>query len=178
LALQRRLDPELAGYKYAMASLTTTRELHETLDFVVESASGTLGRVEEIWLGPGGGPQAVAVRLKDGSRALLLEEDVLVVDRERHWVVARPGADLLELDLPRLASRDGDGHLAASWSTTGSVVHPHESAPAPTGRPSRPTTDRPLWRVVAILYASVGLVVVLVVTLVFVVSRLIEGSAY
>ncbi len=172
------MDPEPGGYEYAVATLTTTRGLHDALDFVVESADGAVGRVEEIWLGAGEEPQAVAVRMKDGSRALLLEEDVLAVDRERRWVVARPGADLLELELPRLASRDGDGHLAASWSTTGTVLHPHERAPVPMGRRSRLTTDRPLWQVVAILYTAVGFVVVLVVALVFVIARLVVGSAY
>jgi hypothetical protein len=161
-----------------MATLTTTRKLHEALDFVVESADGELGRVEEIWLGPDEEPQAVAVRMNDGNRVLLLDEDVEAVDRERRWVVARPGADLLELEFPRLAARDPEGHLAASWSTTGSVVHPHEPTPVPAGRRSRLTTDRPLWQVVALLYTSVGFVVVLVVALVFVISRLVEGSAY
>jgi hypothetical protein len=160
-----------------MATLTGTRDLRDALDYVVESADGAVGRVEEVWLGPDGEPQAVAVRTKDGSRALLLEEDVLAIDPERRWVVVRRGADLLELEAPRLASRDGDGHLAASWSTTGTVLHPHERTPAPARR-SWLTTDRPLWQVVAILYASVGFVVVLVVALVFVISLLIEGSAY
>jgi hypothetical protein len=172
------LDPEPGGYKNAMATLTTIRELHDTLDFVVESPDGAVGRVEEVWLGPEGEPQAVAVRTTDGNRALLLEEDVLAVDRERHWVVARAGADLLELEAPRLASRDAEGHLAASWSTTGTVLHPHEPTPVPAASRSRQTTDRPLWQVIAILYGWVGFVVALVIALVFVISALVAGSAY
>jgi hypothetical protein len=171
------LDPEPAGFQYAMATRTTNRRLHDVLDFVVDSADGGLGRVEEIWLGPDGDPQAVVVRAKDRSRALLLEEDVLAVDHERGRVVARPGADLLELEAPRLASRDGDAHLAASWSTTGTVLHHFERTPAPTRR-RRLTTDRPLWQVIAILYTAVGFLVLFAIALVFVIARLVEGSAY
>jgi hypothetical protein len=161
-----------------MVTLTITHNLRDTEDFVVEFAGGAVGRVEEIWLGPEGEPQAVAVRTKDGDRALLLAEDVLAVDRERRWVVCRPEADLLELEAPLLASRDDDGHVAASWSTTGALLHDYRHTPAPRIRNHRLTTDRPLWQVIAILYAGVGFVVVFVVALVFLIARLVAGSAY
>src|SRR2546428_8109428 len=103
-----------------MATAVVTRVLGDTEDFVVESADGPIGRVEEIWLGPTDEPQALAVRMKAGNHALLLDQDVLAVDREHRWVVVRPNPELLELAAPRL-DRSRDGKLAASWATTGAV---------------------------------------------------------
>ncbi len=81
-----------------MTTLVHTTDLHDTEGFDLESADGAIGRVEEIWLGPGEEPQALAIRMTDGSRALLLDEEVVAVDREHHWVVVGPHPELLELD--------------------------------------------------------------------------------
>jgi hypothetical protein len=163
-----------------MTTLVHTTDLHDTEGFDLESADGAIGQVEEIWLGPGEEPQALVIRLTDGSRALLLDEDVVAVDREHHWVVAGPHPGLLELDAPRLESTGG--RPAASWSTTGAVIHP-ELPSTPRVLPAFPRRvpnmeERPLWRVVATLYAAVALIVVLVVALVFVVSWIAAGDPY
>jgi hypothetical protein len=163
-----------------MTTLVHTTDLHETEGFDLESADGAIGRVEEVWLGPGEEPQALAVRMTDGSRALLLEENVVAVDREHHWVVVGPHSELLELDAPRLESTGG--RPAASWATTGAVSHPEP--PSTPGVPQAvrrrvPNMDeRPLWQVVAALYAAVALIVVFVVALVFVVSWIAVGHPY
>ena len=163
-----------------MTTLVHTTDLHDTEGFDLESVDGAIGRVEEIWLGPGEEPQALAIRITDGSRALLLDEDVVAVDREHRWVVVGPDPGLLELDAPRLASTGG--RPAASWATTGVVIHPEPpSTPGllPAFRRRVPNMEeRPLWRVVATLYAAVALIVVFVVALVFVVSWIAAGHPY
>jgi hypothetical protein len=111
-----------------MTTLVHTTDLQDTEGFDLESADGAIGRVEEIWLGPGEEPQALVIRRSDGSRALLLDEDVVAVDREHYWVVVGPHQGLLELDAPKLESTGG--LPAASWATTGAVIHPQP--------PSRP----------------------------------------
>jgi hypothetical protein len=148
-------------------------ELHDLDGYVVESANGDVGRVEEIWL-DGDGACAVAVRLEDGRRALLLGRDVLTVDREHGWVVVPEDVRLLELDLPRLAVRDGK--LAASWTTTGGLV----AATAPRGAERRDprraspaaAVERPLWQIVLLLYAALLVIVAFVIALTFTVASL------
>ena len=163
-----------------MTTLVHTTDLHDTEGFDLESVDGAIGRVEEIWLGPGEEPQALAIRMTDGSGALLFDEDVVAVDREHHWVVVGPHPELLELDAPRLGSTGG--RPVAFWATTGAVIHPEP--PSTPGvlqafRRRVPNMDeRPLWQVVAALYAAVALIVVFVVALVFVVSWIAVGHPY
>ncbi len=163
-----------------MATLVHTTDLRRTEGFAVESADGEIGRVEEVWLGADEDPKALAVCLTDGSRALLLAENVAAVDREHRWVVVGLHPELLELDAPRFTA-DG-GRPAASWATTGTVVHPEP--PAKPGvlqafRRRAPNMDeRPLWQLVAILYTAVALIVVFVIALVFVVSWIAGGHPY
>jgi len=139
--------------------------------YMVESPHGDVGEVEEVWLDPDG-PCALAVRVKDGRRALLLDRDVLAVDREHRWVVVPEDAQLLELDAPRL--RTDGATPAASWSTTGDrvAIAPRE---APAERPTEPATarERPLWQMIVILYAALLVIVVLVTALVFAVPLLV-----
>lgn len=162
-----------------MATTTHRDTLRNTEDFVVESADGPIGRVEEIWLGPADKPQALAVRMKDGSHALLLDQEVVTVDREHRWVVVRSSPELLELGAPRLEG-NRDGKLTASWATTGTVVRPEFPSRLPTLRLVQPhrSVERPLWQVIAILYSGVTLVVLFVLGLVFLISWLAGGAPY
>jgi hypothetical protein len=173
-----------------MAAETDTR-LRDTDGFVVESPDGDVGWVEEVWLGETNEPRALAVRTADGRHGLLLGEEVLAVDRENRWVVVPPEPTLLELDVPRLktAHERGDAiALAASWTTTGSVLDtsprrhrlwPFSSQPSkPTTRVSVADEERPLWQPVSLLIASLTLIVAFVITLAFVVARLVTGIAY
>jgi hypothetical protein len=150
--------------------------------FVVESSEGDVGMVEEVWVGAGNEPRALAVRTPDGRCGLLAGEDVLAVDRENHWVVVSPETVLLELAAPRLQetlNEDGAPKATASWTTTGAVVP--LVAPrrrrwrAPVRLAGLVASDR---RAVAVLLTSIVLLVALVLTLAFVVARVLTGSAY
>lgn len=155
--------------------------------FRAESVHGLLGWVEEAWLGPDDEPDALALRLVDGRRALILAADVEAVVAEREQVAVRDGARMLELGPPHL---DGAGrHLSASWETTGEVLDP----PEPPGkfrqallelRPWRlappPATgvELPVWQAVAILLPALALLIALEITLAFVIAYLVTGRAY
>jgi hypothetical protein len=160
---------------------TVTRELRDTEDYEVETPDGSIGRVEEIWLGPAGDPEALAVRTTDGVHALLLDEDVVTVDREHRWVVVGEHPELLELAAPQVVSRDG--RVAAQWTTTGAVVHPEPSARlaglrAAGHRNTAGVGARPLWQQIAILYGAVTFIVLAGVALVFLVAWAVAGSPY
>lgn len=171
------------------ASAETDARLYDTEGFVVESSEGDLGWVEEIWIGEENAPRALAVRTKEGRHGLLLGEDVLTVDRENHWVVVPPEPTLLELDTPRLVTAedaDEGRKLSASWSTTGAVlrVSPRRRPLWRFRLPHRKSKSRvtkkepPLWKAVAVLLTSLALAVAFVITLAFLVARLVTGSAY
>jgi len=163
-----------------MATVIRTSDLRGTERYAVESADGEIGRVEEVWLGPHEEPQALAVCMADGRRALLLAEDVAAVDREHRWVVVGLDPGLLELDAPRLES--SSGRPAASWATTGAVVHPERlSRPGmlrAVRRRAPNVAERPLWQLVATLYGAIALIVVFAIALVFVVSWAVGGAPY
>jgi hypothetical protein len=164
-----------------MATVVGAHRLRDTVGFDVQSPDGSLGTVEEVWLGPADEPAALAVCTRDGTRALLLDEEVAAVDRDHRWVVVGLRPDLLELDAPRL-NGSPDGRLAASWTTTGAVVHPEPARRLPDLHrvvPHAPNVgERPLWQLVAILYSALTLIVLAVVGLVLLVSWLVGGAPY
>jgi hypothetical protein len=157
-------------------------ELRDTDGFLVESPAGDLGWVEEVWLAEGGDAKAIAVRTADGRHGLLLDDDVLAVDRERRWVVVPENARLLELAAPRLT--DGaDSGLAASWATTGAsldvIPRPHRLWHVPY-RPAEPTLptkrrrpERPVWQGIALLLVTIAFLVGLTTALAFVIADLL-----
>jgi hypothetical protein len=156
--------------------------------FRLESPLGLLGWVEEIWLGASGEPVALAVRIIDGRDGLLLVEDVEIVNRDGDTLTMRSGARLLELDVPRVDTASSNG-LAASWRTTGAPLEPLPEPPGAVDRallairpwrlapPPRPGIERPLLLQVAVLYASLALIVLAVIGLCFLVAKLATGSA-
>src|SRR5262249_57900861 len=111
-----------AGILSAMA-VVARHELAHCEGFRVEAPNGLLGWVEEPWLGPGDVPAALAVRTIDGRDGLLLTEDVAIVDRHAERLRMRPGARLLELEIPRVAAGSSNG-LVASWRATGAPLEP------------------------------------------------------
>jgi hypothetical protein len=156
-------------------------ELHDTDGFLVESPDGDLGWVEEVWLSEGGEARALAVRTADGRHGLLLDEDVLTVDRERRWVVVPEKPRLLELAAPRVTGGDG-GALAASWATTGSDLdvtpRPHRLwhipyRPAEPKAPARRRKDRPVWQGIALLLVTIAFLVGATTALAFVIADLL-----
>ena len=159
----------------------THAELRDTDGFLVESPEGDLGWVEEVWLGESGEAKALAIRTADGRHGLLLDEDVVAVDRERRWVVVAENPKLRELGAPRLAAGDGSG-LAASWATTGMDLEvtprPHRLWHVPY-RPAEPKPakrrlqDRPVWQGIALLLVTIAFLVGATTALAFVVADLL-----
>jgi hypothetical protein len=154
--------------------------LCDTDGFLVESPEGDVGRVEEVWLDVDDEPCALAVRTGDGRHALLLDEDIVTVDREHRWVVVPSAPRLLELAPPRI-SLDGGARLAASWETTGEAVE-LPSGPARgrfrRAKARRDLEERPLWLVIACLYGWLALAVALMLGLAFGIAALVGGAAY
>jgi hypothetical protein len=157
-------------------------QLRDTDGFRVESSEGTLASVEEVWLDDADEPCALAVRTRDGRRALLLADEVVAVQREQRWVVVPPRPGLLELAPPHLVAA-GDGpvpHLKAAWETTGASI-PAEVRHERHLRLSRAkgeSAERPLWLAIGALYAFITVFVVAVIGLAFAVAWLVAGNAY
>jgi hypothetical protein len=155
--------------------------------FRLESPRGLLGWVEETWLGAGDEPVALAIRTIDWREGLLLAEDVERVIRDHELLTMRAGARLLELELPRVETASTNG-LSASWRTTGEplelpeppgvvdrallAIRPWRLAPPP-----RSAAERPLWVVLAELYAVLALIVCTLIGLDFLIAWLVTGSA-
>jgi hypothetical protein len=162
--------------------MDTSAELRDTDGFLVESPGGDLGWVEEVWLAETGAPKALAVRTSDGRHGLLLDEDIVSIDRERRWVVVPEKPSLLELDTPRVAGGDGTA-LTASWATTGAVLdvtpRPHRLWHIPY-RPAEPKTpvrrrrqDRPVWQGIALLLVTIAFLVAFTTALAFAIANLV-----
>jgi hypothetical protein len=143
--------------------------------------------VEEVWIGEGDEPQALAVRTVDGRHALVLAEEVDAVLADEHQVVVQEPT-LLELEPPRLDGNRGDGgrvRLSASWATTGEVLPLPEPVrlhlPFLNGRAdpgAAITPEKPLWQMVAILYGAIALIAAVLMALAFLVPLLVVGHAY
>jgi hypothetical protein len=169
-----------------MATVVQDRLAH-CEGFRVESGNGLLGWVEETWLGTGGEPAALAVRMIDGRDCLLLAEDAETVVPESELVTMRAGTQLLELEPPRVDTASTNG-LSASWRTTGEVLEPPEPPgvverallafrPWRLAPPPRPEAERPLWVSLVVLYSALTLIVGLVIALCFLIAWLATGSA-
>jgi len=168
-----------------MAALEQLERLAGTGGFIVESADGELGWVEEVWLDEQNAPRALAVCTGEGKRGLILPEDVLAVDDEHEWVVVKPQPTLLELAPPRLASIDGAA-LAAAWATTGETIVPSPvRLPGGTRRravqivaagPNRPA--RSIGTTIVLLYGGIAFLVAFLIVLAFGIAKLVTGAAY
>jgi len=162
--------------------------LSESEGYSVETPEGAIGWVEEVWLGERREPRALAMRTVDGTRALLLAEQVTAVDREHGWVVVGHDARLRELDRPRL-TQTRDGRLTASWTTNGNTLERPATVArlplairlrsAPAQRQSATGVEWwPIWKVVAILYGTIAVLLTLMMTLAFTIAWAVTGTAY
>jgi len=168
-----------------MAVLTPSAvaRIPECDGYRVETRDGAVGIVEEAWLDSDGLVAALAVRLPGGLRGLLLAEDVEAVLDDDREVLARRDARLLELAIPRIEAGAADGHVVAHWETTGEQL----LAPPVRRRSLRPRfgpADRefpapsgPLWATILVLYAGIGVLIVLVIALAFLVAYAVTGHA-
>jgi len=162
-----------------MASVALTN-LAASDGYRVLAQAGTIGRVEEIWLGEHEEPLAVVVRLGDGRRGLLLGEDVAAVSTDDRSITVAPEGSLLHLDAPHL-EHTADGTPAASWRATGIPLE----LPAPAALPLRgvpltrshePRVERPLWITLAITLAGIFLIVCTLIGLDFLFAYLVGGG--
>ncbi len=141
--------------------------------------------MEEVWLGDRNEPRALAVCTGDGRRGLILANDVLAVDRDNEWVVVRTQPELLELSSPRLALVD-DGTVSASWGTTGQTIVPEPARLPKSVRrhaahiadASMVRTEPPMWKTLATLYVGIAVLGAVMLTLAFVIAKLVTGAAY
>jgi hypothetical protein len=173
-----------------MTSLIEVERLHalgESEGYSVESPQGALGWVEEVWLDERREPRALAVRTVDGTRALLLTEQITAVNQVHGWVVVEPDPRLLELDPPRL-TETRDGHLTASWTTTGNTLERPAAVarlplaiclrPAPAQRRPATETEWPLLKTVAVLYGTIAFLLAFMITLAFTIAWAVTGTPY
>jgi len=159
------------------------------------SAAITTGpalRAGEIWLGPEDEPRALPVRTNAGRRGLLAVTDIVALVPEQEWVVVPSQPRMLELGVPHLEAAD-DSRVAATWRTTGAALSP-PPAPGRAARATRwlglrtppraftagaePKAELPLWQSVALLYASLAVIVATVITLAFLNADIETGHAY
>lgn len=171
-------------------ALSPTTDLRGTDGFVVESTSGDVGWIEEVWLGDDDEPRALAVQTLDGRHALLRADDVEAVEREQHWVVVREGQELLELGAPRI--RASNGRMVAVWETTGEALRaagepawhlPHLPHRGPHPHPRLAAAGRrirrwPPWLSIGVLIGSLFLIGTILMTAAFLVAWLVTGKAY
>jgi hypothetical protein len=149
-----------------MTTVTHTEpNLYGTEGFVLESPQGDLGRIEKVVVGDENEPVALDVVTNEGWHGLLRAEDVLVVDREYHWVVVPPDPSL--------------------QTATGEVRRAEPRQPRPLGLPwrrlrrkSTPGKELRLWLAIAIELSFIAFLVLVVIGLAFLVARLVTGAAY
>jgi hypothetical protein len=160
--------------------------------FRAESRNGLLGWVEETWLGDEDEADALALRLVDGRRGLVLAADVEAVVPEREYVSVRSGARILELGTPHVVRRAVDGgppRVAASWQTTGELIEPSkppgklrhallEVRPWRLAPPPEAGAEQSVGRALLVLLPLLGLLIALEIALAFVVAYLVTGRAY
>jgi hypothetical protein len=165
---------------------TTARHtLTATDDFRVLSAEGTIGRVEEIWLGSLEEPIAVAVRLVDGRRGLLLASEVAAVSPEDESVTIAPDGRLLQLAPPHLEDAADGAVVAASWRASNTAL----DLPHPAGRlhdviswspgiaPVRALErKRPLWKTLVMVFAALAFIVCTLIGLDILIAYLVTGN--
>jgi hypothetical protein len=137
---------------------TATRSLRDTEEYAVETPAGPIGHVVEVRA------DALAVRTRDGTRALLRTDDVITVDREHRWVVVDEHPALVELPSGRIVHPEPIDRLANLRAAL---------------RRHRPhLAGRPLWQLVAILYGALTVIVAGGVGLVFLIAWLTTGAPY
>ncbi|HZO61535.1 MAG TPA: hypothetical protein VFB35_00985 [Gaiellaceae bacterium] len=157
--------------------LAEDTSLRDVDGFRVATPGGRIGWVEERWLDDAGETTAVAVRLPDGQRGLVLRDDVAEVRPDESLIEVRPDARLLELEPPHLKPGP-DGVLSASWTTSGhALALPSLSPPAPVA--SAPVNSEPsFFGSLIVLYAGLLVIACFLTGLCFLVPYLVTGNPY
>lgn len=149
--------------------------------FWVIGPIGTIGWVEEVWLSESDDPAGVVVELVDGRRAFLPSAGIEDVSEYDRHVEMHPHASLLALELPRLATSESDQTImAATWRTNGRQLELPTAQGLPANvdavQASERETGRPLWQVVAAVYACLVLIVMSLIGIDYLVAYLVTGS--
>jgi hypothetical protein len=151
--------------------------------YSVATPAGVVGWVEEIWLDDSDSAMALAVRLVDGRRGLLVREEIDEVAHERRTVSIRTGAHILRLGSPHV--HDGaNGARVASWAATGAELELPEPAGLLRGtllglhRPAVPrTTDSGIstFRTIVTMFVTIAFIGLSVIGLDILVAYLATG---
>lgn len=165
-------------------ALTTIAECD---GYSVVTPSGLAGWVEEAWVDPSETPAALALRLLNGRRGLLIAAEVQEVVHEHRLIRVHAGARFLELEPPHLGEgENGEEPLTASWRTTGRLVE----LPDPPGRlheavlslhrpvvPARRTEvgERPVWEVLPLMCVGLALIACSIIGLDILIAYLVTG---
>ena len=151
--------------------------------YSVGTPAGVVGWVEEMWLDDSDSATALAVRLLDGRRGLLIRDQIDEVAHERRAVTIAAGARILRLEQPHV--HDGpDGAPVASWAATGATLELPEPAGVVRGalaglhRPAVPrTTDGGIstFRTIGAMFASIAVIGLAVIGLDILIAYLATG---
>jgi len=95
--------------------------------YSVVTPAGVVGRVQEMWLDDRDNATALAVRLLDGRRGLLVRTEVGEVAHERRAVTIGAEARILRLEPPHVHN-GARGAPVASWASTGAPLELPEPA--------------------------------------------------
>ena len=145
--------------------------------FRVVAPGGRIGWVEEIWLDDEDEATAVAVRLPEARRGLLIREDIDEIVPEQRTIAVRPGARLLELEPPHLGIGAG-GALTASWATSGNALALPELLPRAPVLRLPASSESSFFRTVIVLYTSLFVIACALTGLCFLIPYLVAGRPY
>jgi len=151
--------------------------------YSVATHAGLVGWVEEMWLDETGSTTALAVRLLDGRRGLLVGTEIDEVAHERRTVSVGTGARILRLEPPHVQQGPG-GSTVASWAATGAPLE----LPGPPGlfagvlfglrRPAVPRSGEggiSTFRTIVTMLVAIGFIGLAVIGLDFLVAYLATG---
>ena len=151
--------------------------------YSVGTPAGMVGWVEEMWLDDSDSATALAVRLLDGRRGLLVRDEIDEVAHERRMVTIGAGARILPLEPPHV--QNGlDGVPVASWVASGAPLELPEPAGIIRGafaglhRPAVPrTSDSGIstFRTILAMFAAIAVIGLSVIGLDILVAYLATG---
>jgi hypothetical protein len=164
--------------------MATVAELQTCDGYTVEGPGGCLGWVEETWLDAEDHPAAIALRTRDGMRALLPVGAVRAVDPDAQELLVDSAVELLALEPPRLASADGT--IEATWRATNEHLVPtpagaHALPTAPALTAARAATaqhERAAWHTIAFALACIAALIAIEIGLAYGIAYLVTGQPY
>ncbi len=145
--------------------------------FRVVTPGGRIGWVEEMWLDDEGETTAVAVRLSNAQRGLVVRDDIDGILPEERTIAVRPDARLLELEPPHL-NAGADGTLTASWTASGKALAVPELAPTTPVVRSPASSEPSFFTTVTVLYAGLFVIACALTGLCFLIPYLMAGKPY